>query len=71
RRGLPFLLSHDLLYHVDSASGSRKLCIPNALIKDVLEMAHDDRHHYLSKNLLLPSPFQSVFYAFQAVGVTK
>lgn len=52
RRGLPFLLDRDLLFHVDNATNSRRLCVPKALIQDVLEMAHDDRHHFGRNRML-------------------
>ncbi|KHE80800.1 hypothetical protein GE21DRAFT_1217497 [Neurospora crassa] len=45
RRGSPFLVKNDLLYHIQ-ADGSRSLYVPHELVPDILEMAHDEKHHF-------------------------
>lgn len=45
RQGYPFELHDGLLYHV-TLEGTRRLCIPNDSVKAILEMAHDDQHHF-------------------------
>ena len=34
-----------LIYHVDKATGARRLCIPQAVVKDVLDIAHTAEGH--------------------------
>lgn len=45
RAGYPFVIADKLLYNV-SADGSRTLCVPHAMIKTVLDLAHDEKHHF-------------------------
>ncbi|KAF4993677.1 hypothetical protein FDECE_13353 [Fusarium decemcellulare] len=45
KRGVPFLLKEGLLYH-DKVDGYLRLCVPHALVDDMLKMAHDDTTHF-------------------------
>ena len=40
----PILPSEFLIYHVDLATGHRRLCIPPSVVADVLENGHGDGH---------------------------
>ncbi|KAH7110519.1 hypothetical protein B0J13DRAFT_462403, partial [Dactylonectria estremocensis] len=42
--GVPFALRDGLLYH-QGMDGYTRLCVPHALSQEILEMAHDNRHH--------------------------
>ncbi|KAI8662371.1 hypothetical protein NCS56_01040800 [Fusarium sp. Ph1] len=41
----PWELAEDLLYHV-GYEGKRRLCIPRPLVKSILEIVHDNKHHF-------------------------
>jgi hypothetical protein len=43
--GHPFCLIDSLLYNT-AQDGTRRLCIPHDLIKDILELPHDQKHHF-------------------------
>jgi Integrase zinc binding domain len=45
RPGYPFILTNGLLYNI-KPDGSRCLCIPYNMIKDLLEETHDQKHHW-------------------------
>ncbi len=45
RPGYAFEVVKGRLYNI-TANGSRRLCIPHSAIKDVLAMAHDEKHHF-------------------------
>jgi hypothetical protein len=51
---LPYVLRNDLLYSIDGSKFDPKerLCIPDSLVKDVLEIAHDVMGHGGYKKLL-------------------
>lgn len=51
RVGYPFVIVDDLLYNV-GADGSRTLCVPYAMVKTVLEMVHDEKHHFGRERML-------------------
>jgi hypothetical protein len=51
RRGLPFVLIDGLLYNI-RADGLRALCIPRGLVQHILELAHDERHHFGVERML-------------------
>ena len=43
--GLRFKLRDGLIYYTNFDDGRERLCIPNALEKDIFELAHDRQHH--------------------------
>ncbi|VZH91969.1 unnamed protein product [Fusarium fujikuroi] len=45
KRGVPFALKDGLLYH-EQTDGYLRLCVPHAMIDEILKMAHDDQHHF-------------------------
>jgi hypothetical protein len=44
-RGLRFLLKDDLIYYWGREDGSERLCIPQAMMHDIFQQAHDGFHH--------------------------
>lgn len=36
--------SEDLIYHIDRVTGNQRLCIPPALVKEILHLAHGNGH---------------------------
>ena len=38
-------LRNRLIFHVDKATGVKRLCIPEAVVKDILEIAHTAAGH--------------------------
>jgi RNase H-like domain found in reverse transcriptase/Reverse transcriptase (RNA-dependent DNA polymerase)/Chromo (CHRromatin Organisation MOdifier) domain/Integrase zinc binding domain len=51
RPGHPFQLIGGLLYNI-SPDLTRRLCIPHILIKDILSLAHDEKHHFGRERML-------------------
>ncbi|KAK9769283.1 putative Reverse transcriptase [Seiridium cardinale] len=51
RPGYLFEITDGLLYNI-ARDNSRRLCVPHSVIKDVLEMAHDDKHYFGEKRML-------------------
>lgn len=45
RLGLRFKLRDGLIYYTNFDDGRERLCIPNALEKEIFELAHDRQHH--------------------------
>ncbi|EAQ86812.1 hypothetical protein CHGG_08065 [Chaetomium globosum CBS 148.51] len=45
RPGLPFVLTGGLLYNI-RPDGLRSICIPHKMVKTVLSMVHDQKHHF-------------------------
>ena len=45
KAGYPFFMRNGLIYN-QQADGTKNLCIPHKFVKDVLETAHDDKHHF-------------------------
>ena len=45
RLGLRFKLRDGLLYYTNFDDGRERLCIPDALEKEIFELAHDRQHH--------------------------
>lgn len=45
RAGYPFAVVDGLLYNI-AADGTRTLCVPYAMVKKVLESAHNEKHHF-------------------------
>ena len=45
RIGLRFKLKDGLIYYTNFEDGRERLCIPNALKREVFELAHDRQHH--------------------------
>jgi Reverse transcriptase (RNA-dependent DNA polymerase)/RNase H-like domain found in reverse transcriptase/Integrase zinc binding domain len=43
--GHPFCLVDNLLYNT-AQDNTRRLCIPHDLIREILELAHDQKHHF-------------------------
>ncbi|RWA03570.1 hypothetical protein EKO27_g11536 [Xylaria grammica] len=48
--GYPFEVRKGLVYN--TYQGERRLCVPHGMIKDVLAIAHDDKHHFGVKRML-------------------
>ncbi|KAK1774019.1 hypothetical protein QBC45DRAFT_455067 [Copromyces sp. CBS 386.78] len=58
KAGYPFFMRDRLIYN-QQADGTKNLCIPYKFVKDVLEAAHDDKHHFgrncmITFNSLMP-----------------
>lgn len=51
RVGYPFVIVDDLLYNV-GADGSRTLYVPYVMVKTVLEMVYDEKHHFGRERIL-------------------
>lgn len=47
----PFTLQEGLLYHVD-LDGNKGLCIPRSCVQPILELVHDNKHHF-GKNRMM------------------
>lgn len=45
RLGLRFKLRDRLIYYTNFDDGRERLCVPNALEKEIFELAHDRQHH--------------------------
>ncbi|OTA97982.1 hypothetical protein M426DRAFT_47563, partial [Hypoxylon sp. CI-4A] len=41
----PYRLIDDLLYHVD-LEGNKSLCLPKSCVRDILELVHNNKHHF-------------------------
>ena len=51
RRELPFVLIDSLLYNI-RPDGLRALCVPRRLIAYILELTHDEKHHFGQERML-------------------
>ncbi|KAK0734342.1 hypothetical protein B0T26DRAFT_601464, partial [Lasiosphaeria miniovina] len=49
--GFPFKLANGLLYHMRKG-GHNRLCIPSPCISPLLEMVHDQKHHFGVKRMM-------------------
>lgn len=49
--GLPFVMIDGLLYNI-RPDGTRALCIPRGMIKQVLSLVHDAKHHFGPERML-------------------
>ena len=45
RNGLRFKLRNGLIYYTNHQDGKERLCVPNALEKEIFELGHDRQHH--------------------------
>ncbi|KAK3946942.1 hypothetical protein QBC32DRAFT_172681, partial [Pseudoneurospora amorphoporcata] len=48
KAGYPFFMRDGLIYNqqVEAGGHTNSLCVPYKFVKDVLETAHDDKHHF-------------------------
>ncbi|SCO06556.1 related to TY3B-TY3B protein [Fusarium fujikuroi] len=51
KRGVPFALKDGLLYY-EQTDGYLRLCVPHAMIDEILKMAHDDQHHFGTERII-------------------